>query len=244
MAHRRVFLFIAGSCLVLMLGGCAHPHRTPAEEEQEPTYLETSSPSGTHTAGIYHTISRGETLWRIAKTYGVDLQTLAELNNIDDPARIQVGQSVFVPGASATKPIPADSKEPPPPTARPILFRNDFIWPVQGKLASTFGMHNGLRYEGIDIVAPLGTPVKASKGGEVVYEGCVKGYGKVVILSHENRFNTVYAYNQANLVKVGRKVQKGEIIAQVGMSGRSSDPCLHFQVRDSNQARNPLFFLP
>lgn len=245
MARLCVRLLIVGFSLILMLGGCFSRHRIPPEKEQEPAYLETSSPSGTQTDGVYHTIGRGETLWRIAKTYGVDLQTLAELNNIDDPARIQAGQSVFIPGATVTRPISADPKESPPPTAqKPMLYKNDFIWPVDGKLATTFGVHNGLRYEGIDIAAPLGTPVKASKDGEVVYEGCVKGYGKVLILSHENRFNTVYAYNHENLVRAGHKVKKGDIIAKVGASGRSSDPRLHFQVRDTNQARNPLFFLP
>lgn len=246
MVRFPITFLLAALSVTLLLSSCLSPRRFSPQKEQEPVYLETSSPSGTKTEGIYHTIGRGETLWRIAKTYGVDLQTLAEINNIDDPTRIQTGQSLFIPGANSIKPISSlDAKDSPPSTAQtPALYKNDFIWPVQGKLASTFGVHNGLRYDGIDIVAPLGTPVKAAKDGEVVYEGCVKGYGNVLILSHANRFNTVYAYNHVNLVKAGNKVRKGDIIAKVGASGRSSDPRLHFQIRDNNQARNPLFFLP
>ena len=122
--------------------------------------------------------------------------------------------------------------------------KNDFIWPVQGKVVSRFGVQDGLRYEGIDIAAPLGTPVKAAGEGVVVYEGSLKGYGNLLIIKHENDFKTVYAYNYKNLVSVGQKVKRGDSIAKVGNTGRYPDPRLHFQIRDKDQARNPLFFLP
>jgi murein DD-endopeptidase MepM/ murein hydrolase activator NlpD len=105
-------------------------------------------------------------------------------------------------------------------------------------------VQGGLRYEGIDIAAPLGTPVKAAGEGVVVYEGSLKGYGNLLIIKHENDFKTVYAYNDKNLVILGQKVRKGDSIARVGNTGRYPDPRLHFQVRDKDQARNPLFFLP
>ncbi|MBW1679554.1 MAG: M23 family metallopeptidase, partial [Deltaproteobacteria bacterium] len=132
----------------------------------------------------------------------------------------------------------------PQPPSKIVKEKKNFIWPVQGKVVSKFGIRSGLRYEGVEIAAPLGTPVKASREGEVVYEGSLKGYGNLLILKHGNHFNTVYAYNHINLVSLGRKVKRGETIARVGKTSRSSDPRLHFQIRKKNQARNPLFFLP
>ena len=173
----------------------------------------------------------------------VSLQTLAEINNIDAPAQITVGKKLFIPGAIEVKKIFVDLKDTSP--APPIIKqKNDFIWPVQGKVVSRFGVKDGLRYEGIDIAAPLGTPVKAAGEGVVVYEGSLKGYGNLLIIKHENDFKTVYAYNYRNLVSVGQKVKRGDCIAEVGNTGRYPDPRLHFQIRDKDQARNPLFFLP
>lgn len=224
--------------------GCSVWQTPSRDKEKEPDYLRTSTPEGTKIEGVYHTVERGETLWRIAKTYTVELQALAELNNIDDAAKIQAGQKVFIPGASQPKKIIVTSQEHPRETPKITRDTGEFIWPIQGKVVSQFGIVSGLQYEGIEIAAPLGTPVKASRDGEVVYEGSLKGYGNLLILKHRNRYNTVYAYNQKNLVSLGRRVEKGEIIASVGNTGRSPDPRLHFQIRQENHARNPLFFLP
>ena len=227
-------IFFSISFSLLFCVGCFS-----APKQKEPGYLSAKPPSG----GVYHTVKPKETLWRIAKTYGVNLQTLAEINNIEAPAQITVGKKLFIPGATTVKKIIVDLKDttPPPPI---IKIKNDFIWPVQGKVVSRFGVQDGLRYEGIDIAAPLGSSVKAAGEGVVVYEGILKGYGKVLIIRHENDFKTVYAYNDKNLVILGQKVRRGDAIARVGNTGRYPDPRLHFQIRDKDQARNPLFFLP
>ncbi|WAC06246.1 MAG: LysM peptidoglycan-binding domain-containing M23 family metallopeptidase [Thermodesulfobacteriota bacterium] len=237
---RTIFFFFSFS---LLFGVGCGPYQVSSPGQKEPGYLETEPPSGGVARGIYHTIKPKETLWRIAKTYGINLQTLAEINNIDEPAQITVGQKLFIPGATKVEKIIVDLKDtsPPPPL---IKKTNDFIWPVQGRVVSRFGVQDGLLYEGIDIAAPLGTPVKAAGEGVVVYEGSLKGYGNLLIVKHENDFKTVYAYNYKNLVTVGQKVRRGDAIAKVGNNGRSPDPRLHFQIRDKDQARNPLFFLP
>jgi lipoprotein NlpD len=232
-------------CLAILFGaGCSFWRVPFRDKEKEPEYLRTSTPSGTRVRGVYHSVNRGETLWRIAKTYGVNLQALAELNNIDDVAKIKAGQKIFIPGASQTKRLAATSQPPPRETPKIVKDKGGFIWPIRGKVVSKFGVVSGLQYEGIEIAAPLGTPVKASRDGEVVYAGSLKGYGNLLIVKHYNQYNTVYAYNQKNLVSTGRRVKKGDTIAKVGNTGRSSDPRLHFQIRQKNQARNPLFFLP
>lgn len=241
MKYRRLVLYVFMMSLFLV-GGCASRQAVPSRP-QEPVYLKTSAPAGSKAQGTYHTVKRGDTLYRIAKTYGVDLQSLAEINNITDPAAIKIDQKIFVPGVSVAKPVPADEKEPPPSAPR-IVRKRDFIWPVEGKVVSEFGIRDGLRFEGIEIAAPLGTPVKACGDGEVVYQGNLKGYGNIVILRHKDFYKTVYAYNQANLVTLGSRVKKGEPIASVGTTGPAPTPCLYFQVREKDQSRNPLFFLP
>lgn len=237
---RAIFFFLS---LSLLFGVGCRPFHVSAPGQKEPGYLDTESPSGGVARGVYHTVKPKETLWRIAKTYGINLQDLAEINNIDDLSQIKVGQKLFIPGATTIKKIIVDIKD---TTPAPAIMKTKgvFVWPVQGKVVSRFGVQDGLRYEGIDIAAPLGTPVKAAGEGVVVYEGSLKGYGKVLIVKHDSDFKTVYAYNDKNLVSVGQKVKRGDSIAKVGNTGRYPDPRLHFQIRDKDQARNPLFFLP
>jgi lipoprotein NlpD len=240
--HYRKLILFGLSMLLVLSGGCASRQAVPSRPP-EPVYLETGAPAGTKARGIYHTVKRGETLYRIAKTYGVDLQNLAEINNITDPAAIKADQKIFVPGVSVAKPIPADDRDAPQSAPR-IVRKRDFIWPVEGKVVSEFGIRDGLRFEGIEIAASLGAPVKACGDGEVVYQGNLKGYGNLVILRHRDLYKTVYAYNQANLVTAGTRVKRGETIATVGTSGASPNPCLYFQVREKDESRNPRFFLP
>jgi lipoprotein NlpD len=204
-----------------------------------------STPSGTKVQGAYHTVKRGENLWRIAKTYRIDLQLLAEINDIDNPAKIRAGEKMFIPGAANTKKVVAEANAPAPSSQPDVTTKKDaFIWPVDGKVVSKYGVRNGLRYDGIEIAAVEGTPVRAANSGTVVYDGSLKGYGNIIIIKHKDRFKTVYAYNRVNLVVEGREVNRGESIATVGKSSRSSKSSLHFQVWKGDKTRNPLFFLP
>jgi len=229
--------------LVWLVAGC-RTYPEPSPEKKEVLFRESPLVPEAKAQGVYHTVKRGETLWRIARTYGIDLQTLAETNNIIDPTQIKVDQKIFIPGATSLKKVIIEDKDSfySPPTI--IKRKGEFIWPVEGEVVIRFGVQEGLRHEGIEIAAPLGTPVKAAQSGVVVFEGNLKGYGNLLIIKHENDFKTVYAYNQVNLVSAGSKVKQGEIIAKVGNTGRASSPRLHFQIRDKDQARNPIFFLP
>jgi len=230
------------------VSGCApYPWEIWSAEErrQEVTPVAVSNPAGTRAAGIHHTVNRGETLWRIAKTYGIDLQVLAEMNDVDDPAKINVGDQIFIPGAKEVRQVVLDIRETASASSpRIITDSSTFIWPVRGKIISKYGVYNGLRYEGIEIAAPEGAPVCAASSGEVIYDGYLKGYGNIVIIKHHNNFKTVYAYNRSNLVPQGRKVSQGETIATVGKGLRTGQPCLHFQVWNGDVSRNPLFLLP
>lgn len=211
--------------------------------------------SGCASPGVYHKVGRGETLWRISKTYGVDMQDIAELNDIRDPAEISAGKSLYIPGVSRVRKVkpyappskktPAVSQERQEPEDRITVQRDRFMWPVKGKVISNFGMRNGTRHGGIDIKAAEGVPVKAADSGVVAYiDSDMRGYGKIVILKHSDGFFTVYAHNRENLVKIGEKVEKGASIATVGRTGNATTSHLHFEVRTGRTLRNPLFFLP
>jgi lipoprotein NlpD len=201
----------------------------------------------TPSRGIYHVVDRGENLFRIGKAYDVHYLELARLNGIRDPHRIEVGQRIFIPGA--TRPLPVEIITPraievaiPPET-----YGRDsgMIWPTrEGTLTSRFGRRNGSVHDGIDIAAREGTPIHAVRAGRVIYSDRLPGYGNLVILDHGAGLTTVYAHNSANEVREGQRVSQGQRIARVGRTGRTTGPNLHFEVRVRNVARDPLRYLP
>jgi len=201
--------------------------------------------------GTVHVVKRGENLYRIGKAYGVSYEELAEANDLDDPSRIEVGQRLVVPGAKKAVPVdivaPRDVKRGRRPAAEPELppDKRPFIWPVAGgQVTSLFGPRGRSFHDGIDIDAEEGTPVYAAADGVVAFADELRGYGRVVILRHGDDYATVYAHNQKNLVAEGERVKRGQRIALVGDSGRTTAPNLHFEVRRENVARDPLAYLP
>ncbi len=118
-------------------------------------------------------------------------------------------------------------------------------WPLQSRVSSGFGWRpdpfTGERawHAGIDIGAPVGTPVQAAWDGEVAFVGERAGYGRLVVLEHNDGWRTFYAHNNANKVQVGDRVRAGQTIATVGSSGRATGPHLHFEIRQDNLAWNP-----
>jgi murein DD-endopeptidase MepM/ murein hydrolase activator NlpD len=119
-----------------------------------------------------------------------------------------------------------------------------FAWPLAGRLSSSFGKRAQGHHDGIDITAPKGTSVYAARDGKVIFSDRLSGYGNVLILEHSGGYTTVYAHNDANLVGKGARIRRGDRIATVGDTGRARGPHLHFEVRKSNVARNPLYYLP
>jgi murein DD-endopeptidase MepM/ murein hydrolase activator NlpD len=207
------------------------------------------SPSYPRT-GVYHTVKRHQTLWRICKTYGVDMDHVARINHIRDPSRIREGQKVFIPGAQ--EPLNVDiyiddiggtkgRREDPKGIA---LAKGRFIWPVRGKVTQEFGVRGTTKHDGISISAPRGTPIKASDSGKVLYSGDeIRGYGNIVIIKHGQGFITIYAHNQTNQVAEGMMVERGQIIGRVGSTGRTSVPHLHFEIRKNNRPIDPRMLL-
>lgn len=127
----------------------------------------------------------------------------------------------------------------PPPKVGTGTFSN----PTRGSLTSRFGWRWGSKHEGIDIAAKVGTPVHAADGGKVVFSGTKGAYGKLVIIDHGGGYQTYYAHNSKIVVSVGDKVHKGQKISEVGNTGRSTGPHLHFEVRKNGTPVNPLKYV-
>jgi murein DD-endopeptidase MepM/ murein hydrolase activator NlpD len=116
-----------------------------------------------------------------------------------------------------------------------------FVWPVQaGVLSSRFGPRGETHHDGIDISSPEGTPVRAARAGRVLYSDRLRGYGNLVILEHDDGYATVYAHNRGNRTRAGVAVRQGDVIGEVGRSGKTSGPNLHFEIARTTWRGTPL----
>ncbi len=130
------------------------------------------------------------------------------------------------------------------PDAAPVF--TGYIWPARGTLTSGFGWRWGRMHKGIDVAAPIGTPVVAAAGGVVVTAGWNSGgYGNLVEIQHPDGSLTLYAHNNRILVRPGQQVDQGQQIAEMGSTGFSTGPHLHFEIHPAGRgAVNPMAFLP
>lgn len=226
-----------------------------------------------------HVVRRGDTVYRIAQTYNVDMSALVRVNDLAPPYVIYVGQVLQLPGtteprddppavAAAPAPVPASgepagaAQAPPPaasetrvaalpppkaeaiPTPPPRQGRG-LEWPVRGKVIVPYGTTaKGMRNDGINISAKVGTSIRAAEAGVVAYAGNeLKGFGNMLLLKHQGGLITTYAHADELKVQRGATVKRGQIIASVGQSGSVSSPQLHFEVREGSKAVDPMKYL-
>ena len=130
---------------------------------------------------------------------------------------------------------------------RPTWYpTGSFSWPCTGILTSRFGYRSLLGstyHSGIDIGNSYGTSIYASDGGTVTYSGWMSGYGYLIIIDHGNGYQTYYGHNSSLTVSVGAKVHKGQLIARMGSTGRSTGNHCHFGVKFNGTFVNPLNYL-
>jgi murein DD-endopeptidase MepM/ murein hydrolase activator NlpD len=133
---------------------------------------------------------------------------------------------------------------------QPYDTNHPTLWPVRGYISSPFGGRrdpfsgNWAMHSGIDIPARHGTPIRATGGGTVVFSGWASGgFGNKVIICHGLGLQTLYAHNQRNLVTVGQRVERGDIIAHVGSTGSTTGPHVHYEVHVNGRPVNPRNFL-
>jgi murein DD-endopeptidase MepM/ murein hydrolase activator NlpD len=209
-----------------------------------------------------YVVKRGDTISSIASKHNENTHAIARLNALRPPYTIYVGQNLFLPNLHQSRSsaiysakVPAlkrgtkmgkASRKVKVILAPPASTGKGFLWPVKGKVLSSYGgKSEGLQNDGINIAAPRGAPVRASEKGVVAYAGNeLRGFGNLLLLKHTGGWITAYAHNDTLLVKRGDKIKKGQTIARVGSSGSVQYPQLHFELRKGKKAFDPIKYLP
>ena len=227
----------------------------------------TASLTHSEAEGAFHIVGKGDSLRHICQVYGLDFGKVAKINRLKAPYSLNEGDTVFLP-ASALLPEDKLANRPWKKAATCYTARSRFRhrianairgikhesvpgmgFPVfGGVLTSPFGYRWGKFHTGLDIAAPIGSSVRACADGRVMFTGSRKRfrrYGNTVLIHHGKGVYTYYAHLSRILVKKNQKVRKGQKIAAVGNTGRSTGPHLHLEVRVHNKMYNPLaYFSP
>lgn len=212
--------------------------------------LALSAACGTHwgdpagTGDAVHVVRRGETLYTIAWRYGKDHRDLARWNGLGDGSLIYPGQRIrLAPGpgtAAARTPTSAQARRLPAPASDPPPA---WSWPTPGGIVADFGSRPGSG-TGVLIGGKAGQPVVAAAAGRVVYAGSgLIGYGRLIIVKHNDTYLSAYGHNASLLVREGETVSKGQRIATMG-EGPGREPRLHFEIRRNGKPVNPRTYLP
>ncbi len=236
-------------CSFVLLTGCfIGDSFVPVEERPQP-----AKPP----AHLY-IVSEGDTLYSIAWRYGMDFRRLAAANSIGPPYVIRNGQKLRleerepaqvrrsepVRRATSGGRAPAARSKPAPTAKTSVSTRRiSWNWPSDGKVTARFSTRGRVN-KGIDIAGKLGEAVKTAAPGKVVYAGSgIRGYGKLIIIKHNDRYLSAYAHNRRILVAEEQEVRTGQKIAEMGEreSGRS---LLHFEIRREGKPVDPLAYLP
>ncbi|MBF8435909.1 M23 family metallopeptidase [Halanaerobiaceae bacterium Z-7014] len=180
--------------------------------------------------GIMYRIGPGDSFKDLVSKYNLDKEEVKQANNIRNPENISQGKNIILPGAE-------------PEFGYQDRLNQMFVRPVEGRISSPFGPRWGSHHDGKDYAVPIGTPVKAAGGGRVVYVGWSSGYGNTVILQHQEGMRTLYAHLNSFNVSSGQRVNRGQVIARSGNTGRSTGPHLHFEVRVNGRPVDPAGYL-
>jgi len=211
------FLWIIALALPVALAGCG---RSPQQLPDIPPTVKVSTPDSTT---VYHVVQPGQTLWSISQSYGVTVEELARLNNIEDPSRLLVNRRLLIPGTGAS----------------------GWAWPVPGgEILAPFGeRRSDHRHTGLDIRGQDGQAVLAVRSGRVLYSSTMRDYRKTVIVDHGEGLSSLYAHNSKLLVNVGQQVRRGQPIARIGRTGNATTEHCHFEIRRGETPVDPLLYL-
>lgn len=246
----------------ILITGCSTIVEAPVEtpgnvpKARKPTV----SQSRIQTEKGYHIVDKGDTLYSIAWHYAKDYKDIAHWNAINPPYTIFPEQVIRLkpPVAATTAAQPANkeklrktrkiaaksAKETDSPAKKKISPKQTKVvwyWPTEGKLLR---LNSPTSKKGVNISGKLDQTIKAAASGEVVYSGSgLLGYGKLIIIKHNETYLSAYAHNNRILVKEGMKVSRGQKIATMGI-GNNGKPLLHFEIRMNGKPVNPIQHLP
>ena len=201
-------------------------------------------------------VKSGDTLFGIARRFGVSVQKIVEINNLGLNNVIFTGQVLKIPKISGSNSVTLNSnknlKIVTLPQPKPDILKTSsrilkvkFYSPLDGEIITKFGIKSdGVMNEGIYIEADYGTIVKSSADGEVIFVGSdLKDFGKLLIIKHSEDLITSYAHLSKIYVHEGEIITRGQPIAEVGLSGKVSKSQLYFEIRQNNEALDPIPYL-
>ncbi len=192
-------------------------------------------------SGVRHVVKKGDTLQSIAKKYSGDLEEITQFNDLTAGEKLSVGDVVIIPdgemfsGHSTTKTTTSTSVKKVQQYLSAPSYSGYYIRPIVGGVKSQ-GIHG---HNGVDLVSHFGSDILAAADGEVIVaksSGYNGGYGSYVVIKHGNGTQTLYAHLSGVQVSVGQNVSQGQVIGNMGSTGKSTGTHLHFEVRG---ARNP-----
>jgi len=194
--------------------------------------------------GIAHRVSKGDTVYSIAKKYDSDPQSIVDFpfNTFtnDETFELAIGQIVIVPDGVMPKVQIAPRARQMTPDAGSVTGSGKFVWPTQGRLTQYFSWY----HPGLDIANPSLPGVVAADSGRVIYAGWDStGYGNMVLIDHGNGFKTRYGHLSQIMVISGQSVGRGQAVGRMGSTGKSTGPHTHFEIYLNGARVNPLSYL-
>ncbi|MBI2011680.1 M23 family metallopeptidase [Candidatus Daviesbacteria bacterium] len=199
--------------------------------------------------GVAHTVKEGETLEGVAKKYSASSQAVLDFpfNNVPDDLKLKVGQVIIIPDGyppevkAPKRPQPQYLAKGPSSPAFSAPGGGNFVWPAGGEVSQYFAWY----HPGIDIANRSAPGIVSSDGGTVVVAGWPDGYGygNRVVIDHGNGYSSLYGHLSNIYVSVGEKISRGQVIGQMGSTGRSTGIHLHLEIRFKGIAVNPLGIL-
>jgi len=194
------------------------------------------------TSGLSHTVKSGDTVSAIAKKYQAEADDIIVFNKLADASDITNGEKLIIP--NGVKPAEVQKVYKPSgsifkniTTPAPAETGSKLLWPLTShRMTQYFGW----RHAGIDIGDHVGNPIYAADNGKVERAGWNTGYGYNLVIDHGNGIKTLYGHASKLLVTAGQTVSRGQLIAEIGSTGWSTGPHLHFEVIVSGSKVNPL----
>ena len=184
-------------------------------------------------SGVKHTVVKGDTVDSIAKKYKGDINEIMAYNNLQKRDPLALGSTIIVPDGEVV--VSSSSYSVGPSSSGLKEYAGYYLRPIVGG-KKTQGIHG---YNGVDLAAPVGTPILASADGQVIISktgGWNGGYGNYIVIRHKNGTQTLYAHNSKNNVSVGESVSQGDIVALIGTTGKSTGSHVHFEIRGAKNS--------
>ena len=269
--QRHLILFFMCLFICLLNSSCNRQSPAPVssrsseqEKKSGPTVKKTAakSPSAGVKKPSHHKVRSGDTLYSISWDFNLDYKEVARWNNIRAPYVIYPGQSIRLTAPSAkkyvvkktvpgnTKPAGKKTVEKQAEVAKKVRKKDESVkyarninwqWPTKGKLIKS---NSPISKKGLDIAGKKGQLIKASGAGVVVYSGSgLLGYGRLIIIKHNETYLSAYAHNSVLMVKEGDSVSGGQKIAKMGQDS-NGQILLHFEIRKNGNPVEPAKYLP